>query len=179
MDARDAAAYQRGHIAGAVNVGDALRVLRNPTTEDFIETERIEAILGDGGVDPTREIVVYSTRGHVGAYFAHFAIRHFGGQNVSVYHDGIDGWADDKRPLEISETRLAPVTLKLEPNSALAVSTAEMLTRLQDKNVQILTSAPETQLQASTCAPFVAAMSRALSIFPTRKTGSIRARRAS
>ena len=27
-DVRDAAAYQRGHIAGAVNVGDALRVLR-------------------------------------------------------------------------------------------------------------------------------------------------------
>jgi thiosulfate/3-mercaptopyruvate sulfurtransferase len=97
-DVRDAAAFQRGHIAGAVNVGDVLRVLRNPTTEDFIETERIEAILGDGGVDPAREIVVYSTRGHVGAYFAHFAIRHFGGQNVSVYHDGIDGWADDKRP---------------------------------------------------------------------------------
>ena len=96
---RDAAAYERGHIAGAVNVGDALRVLRNPTTEDFIETARIEAILGGGGIHPAREIVVYSTRGHVGAYFAHFAIRYFGGQNVSVYHDGIDGWADDKRPL--------------------------------------------------------------------------------
>ena len=41
-DVRDAAAYQRGHIGGAINVGDALRVLRNPTTEDFIETERVE-----------------------------------------------------------------------------------------------------------------------------------------
>ena len=51
-DVRDAAAYQRGHIAGAVNVGDALRVLRNPTTEDFIETAHIEAIFGGGGIDP-------------------------------------------------------------------------------------------------------------------------------
>jgi thiosulfate/3-mercaptopyruvate sulfurtransferase len=94
-DVRDTAAYQRGHIAGAINVGDALRILRNPTTEDFIETASIEAILGDGGIDPAREIVVYSTRAHVGAYFAHFAIRYFGGQNVSVYHDGIDGWMED------------------------------------------------------------------------------------
>jgi 3-mercaptopyruvate sulfurtransferase SseA len=78
----------------------------NPTTEDFIEIARIEGILGGGGINPAREIVVYSTRGHVGAYFAHFAIRYFGGQNVSVYHDGIDGWMDDKRPLETSETRL-------------------------------------------------------------------------
>ena len=107
-DVRDAAAYQRGHVAGAVNVGDALRVLRNPTTEDFIETARVEAILGGGGINPAREIVVYSTRGHVGAYFAHFAIRYFGGQNVSVYHDGIDGWTDDKLPLETSETAAAP-----------------------------------------------------------------------
>ena len=137
-DVRDAAAYQRGHIGGAVNVGDALRVLRNPTTEDFIETERVEAILGRGGIDPAREIVVYSTRGHVGAYFAHFTIRYFGGQNVSVYHDGIDGWMDDKRPLETDATRLPPVTLKLVPNSAVAVSTAETLARLRDKNVQIL-----------------------------------------
>lgn len=137
-DVRDAAAYQRGHIAGAVNVGDALRVLRNQTTEDFIETARIEAILGGGGIDPAREVVVYSTRGHVGAYFAHFALRYFGGQNVSVYHDGIDGWTDDKRPVETSETRLAPVALKLAPSSTLAVSTAEMVARLQDKNVQIL-----------------------------------------
>jgi thiosulfate/3-mercaptopyruvate sulfurtransferase len=137
-DVRDAAAYQRGHIASAVNVGDALRVLRNPTTEDFIETARIEAILGGAGIDPAREIVVYSTRGHVGAYFAHFAIRYFGGRNVSVYHDGIDGWTDDNRPLETSETRLAPVALKLAPSSALAVSTDEILERLLDKNVQIL-----------------------------------------
>src|SRR5262245_27153966 len=82
-DVRDAAAYQRGHIGGAVNVGDALRVLRNPTTEDFIETARIEAMLGGAGIDPAREVVVYSTRAHVGAYFAYFAIRYFGGRNVS------------------------------------------------------------------------------------------------
>jgi thiosulfate/3-mercaptopyruvate sulfurtransferase len=137
-DVRDAAAYQRGHIAGAVNVGDALRVLRNPTTEDFIEIARIAAILGGGGIDPAREIVVYATRGHVGAYFAQFTLRYFGGRNVSVYHDGIDGWTDDKRPLETAETKLAPVALKLVPNSELAVSTAEMVARLKDKNVQIL-----------------------------------------
>jgi thiosulfate/3-mercaptopyruvate sulfurtransferase len=137
-DVRDAAAYQRGHIAGAINVGDALRVLRNPTTEDFIETARLEAILGGGGINPAREIVVYSTRGHVGAYFAHFAIRYFGGENVSVYHDGIDGWTEDKLPLETSESRLAPVRLNLAPDPAVAVTTAEMLARLQDKDVQIV-----------------------------------------
>jgi 3-mercaptopyruvate sulfurtransferase SseA len=61
-DVRDAAAYQRGHVAGAVNVSDALRVLRNPTTEDFIETARIEAILGGGGINTAREKVWHRAR---------------------------------------------------------------------------------------------------------------------
>ena len=57
-DVRAAEAYARGHIAGAISVGDAARVLRDENTEDFIATERIEKILGGAGLDPGREIIV-------------------------------------------------------------------------------------------------------------------------
>src|SRR2546430_16629005 len=46
-DVRAADAYAKGHIAGAISIGDAARVLRDENTEDFIATERIEKILGD------------------------------------------------------------------------------------------------------------------------------------
>ena len=45
-DVRTADAYAKGHIAGAISIGDAARVLRDENTEDFIATERIEKILG-------------------------------------------------------------------------------------------------------------------------------------
>lgn len=137
-DVRDDIAYRRGHIAGAVNIGDALRVLRNPNTEDFIETEHIEKILGEAGIDPSREIIVYSTRANVGAYFALYAMHYFGGRQAAVYHDGIDGWRQAGQPVETIEVRRGAVALKLTPNASVSVSTPQMVARLRDTNVQIL-----------------------------------------
>jgi thiosulfate/3-mercaptopyruvate sulfurtransferase len=137
-DVRDAAAYSRGHIPGAVNIDDAIRALRNPNTEEFIELSRIEKILGDAGIDPAREIVVYATRGSAAAYFAHFAIRYFGGEKAYVFHDGIDGWRQAGQPIDTAATRLPPLALKITPNTALTVSTQEMLTHAKHEGVQIL-----------------------------------------
>jgi thiosulfate/3-mercaptopyruvate sulfurtransferase len=137
-DVRDAAAYRRGHIPGAVNIDDPLRVLRNPNTEELIELSQIEKIMGDAGIDPAREIVVYSTRGSAGAYFAHFAIRYFGGAKAYVFHDGIDGWGEAGLPITATETRLPPLALRIAPDPALTASTQEVLARIKDDNVQLI-----------------------------------------
>ena len=137
-DVRDAAAYRRGHIPGAVNIDSPTRVLRNPNTEEFIGLSQIEKILGDAGIDPAREVVVYSTRGSAAAYFTHFAVRYFGGTKAYVFHDGIDGWRDAGHPTATAETRLPPLAVKITPNTALTVSTQDMLARMKDENVQII-----------------------------------------
>jgi thiosulfate/3-mercaptopyruvate sulfurtransferase len=137
-DVRDAAAYRRGHIPGAVNIDDPIRVLRNANTEELIELSQIEKILGDAGIDPAREIVVYSTRGSAGAYFMQFAVRYFGGTKAYVFHEGIDGWQAAGHPMTSTETHLPPLVVKIMPNTALTVSTQEMLSRLKDENVQII-----------------------------------------
>ena len=62
-DVRPADAYAKGHIAGAISIGDAARVLRDENTEDFISTDRIEKMLGAAGLDPKRETIVYGSRG--------------------------------------------------------------------------------------------------------------------
>ena len=53
-DARATPLYRKGHIPGALSIGDAGNALRNPVTEDFIETAQVEKILGNAGIDPTR-----------------------------------------------------------------------------------------------------------------------------
>lgn len=137
-DVRAADAYAKGHIPGAVNIGDAGQVLRNPNTEDFIATERIAKLWGDAGIDPAREIIVYATRGNAGAYFAQFALRYFGATRVSVYHDGIDGWRQAGFPLETTAGKRAPIALTLRAVPQLTVTTDEMISRLKDANVQII-----------------------------------------
>ena len=45
-DVRDAEAYAQGHIAGAVNIGQAAAVLRNPNTEDYLPIARVQELAG-------------------------------------------------------------------------------------------------------------------------------------
>lgn len=74
-DVRDTREYQRGHLPGAVSIGDAARVLRDDNREDFIPVPAIARILGDAGIDPSREIVVYGARGTWNAYFGLYTIQ--------------------------------------------------------------------------------------------------------
>ena len=137
-DVRSAQEYAKGHVPGAVNIGDAAQVLREPNTEDFLATARIEKILGDAGLDPSREIIVYGNRGTWNPYLGHFTIRYFGGTRIYVYHGGIDDWRTADNPVVTEPSRLAPISLKLMVNPAVSVSTAEVVARLKDRNVQIV-----------------------------------------
>ena len=137
-DVRPADAYAAGHIAGAVNIGDAPRVLRDENTEDFIATDRIEKVLGAAGLDPKREIIVYGSRGSWMPYFGLYTIRYFGGDNVRVYHEGIEGWNAAGRAASREAPTTAPVALKLEIDPSVAVTTKEVVARLSDPNLQII-----------------------------------------
>ncbi len=139
-DVRPADAFAKGHIPGAVNIGDAPAVLREPNTEDFVATANIEKILGAAGLDPSRDIVVYGSRGGWQAYFGLYTLQFFGGRNVRVYHDGIEGWTASGRPIEAGAAPLTPVALKLQANTAnpVSVSTRDVIAKLNRSDVQIL-----------------------------------------
>ena len=137
-DVRPADAYAKGHVPGAVSIGDAAKVLRDDNSEDFIATERIEKMLGAAGLDPSREIIVYGSRGTWNPYFGLYTLQYFGGQNTRVYHDGIEDWTASGRPVTREAAQLPGVTLKLKINAAVTVSTRDMVTRLNDPAVQIV-----------------------------------------
>src|SRR5438034_1918218 len=111
-DVRAADAYAKGHIAGAISIGDAAKVLRDENTEDFISTDRIEKILGAAGLDPKREIIVYGSRGTWNPYFGLYTLRYFGGSNIHVYHEGIEDWAAAGRSISQAVSQLRPVALE-------------------------------------------------------------------
>jgi len=137
-DVRPTDAYAREHIAGAINIGDAAKVLRDENTEDFIATDRIESILGAAGLDPKRETIVYGSRGTWNPYLALYALQYFGGSNVRVYHDGIEDWVAAGRAISRDASQLPPVALKLEINPTVAVTTKEVVGRLNNPSVQIV-----------------------------------------
>jgi thiosulfate/3-mercaptopyruvate sulfurtransferase len=137
-DVRGTPLYRKAHIPGAISIGDAGSVLRNPVTEDFIATPQIEKIFGDAGLDPEKEIVVYADRGSAYAYFGRFALRYFGAGNVSVFHDGIDGWIAAGEATETTDSRRPPLAVRLTPQPALAVSTEDVVARTRSGATQII-----------------------------------------
>jgi thiosulfate/3-mercaptopyruvate sulfurtransferase len=137
-DVRPPVDYQKGHLPGAVSIGDAASVLRDANREDFISVEAIERILGGAGIDPSHEVVVYGNRGAWNPYFGLYTMQYFGGKSTSVYHDGIEDWVAAGKPVATAESRLPAITLKLTVDAARVASTREVIDKVGKANVQIL-----------------------------------------
>jgi thiosulfate/3-mercaptopyruvate sulfurtransferase len=172
-DVRPADAYAGGHIVGAINIGDAAKVLRDENTEDFIATDRIEKILGAAGLDPKRETIIYGIRGTWNPYLALYTLQYFGGRNVRVYHEGIEDWVAAGRAISRDPSQLPPVALKLEINPTVAVTTKEMVARLNNSNVQIVDARTPQNSLAKISAQFAVVIFRAQSTSLTNRIGSI------
>ncbi len=137
-DTRSAADYTLGHIPGAVNIGDIGAVLRDENTEDYIALEKIERILGAAGIDPAKEVVVYGDKASPYVYFGLVTLQYLNAANARIYHGGIDDWKSAGQPITNVVTLLPPAELKLTPNPALLVDTAEVVKKLHDPKVQIV-----------------------------------------
>lgn len=137
-DLRGAADYKKGHIPGAVNIGNAADVLRNHNTEDFLPTPQVEKILNEAGIDLSKEVIVYDRKGSPFAHWGLTTVRYFGGKNGKVYHGGLDDWTASKLPVETEPTKLAPVAQKLTVDPTVQVFMDDVLKALNNPNVQIV-----------------------------------------
>jgi thiosulfate/3-mercaptopyruvate sulfurtransferase len=137
-DVRDEKSYLEGHIPGAINIGDAGNILRDANKEDYITTAKIQAIFNQAGLDVNKDVVVYGSRGNPYAYFGLYTINYFGGKQVQIYHDGIDGWKSAGLPLQKDRATLPAVSVVLVPQPQLLVSNEEMLKLAQSKSIQII-----------------------------------------
>ena len=136
-DVRNAEDYKKGHIPGALNIGDIGATLRYEHSEDYLPTPQIEKILGGAGIDPMKEIVVYGDKGSPFTYFGLFTVEYFGGSNGRVYHGGIDDWKAAGREVSTEQANPAPVALKLVPNPAVMATTEEVVAKV-GASVQIV-----------------------------------------
>lgn len=136
-DVRSADDFRKSHIPGALNVGSIGQVLRYDHSEDYLPTPQIEKILGDAGIDPSREIVVYGDKADPFVYFGLFTVQYFGGNNATVYHGGIDDWRAARKEVSNDPVKPQPVALKLKPRADLVIDTDEIVSKL-NANVQIV-----------------------------------------
>ncbi len=144
-DVRSQEDYRRGHIPGAVNIDEIAQVLREPSTEDYITVARIEQILGEGGIDPAREIVLYGAKAHTSPYFGYITVRYLGGSDARVYHGGMDDWKAAGKPIATDPVKLPPVSFRAQVNPDVILSTQEVISRLGAPGIQIVDARTEKE----------------------------------
>jgi len=144
-DVRSQEDYRRGHIPGAVNIDEIALVLREPSTEDYIPVARIEQILGEAGIDPAREIVLYGAKAHTSPYFGYITLRYLGGGDARVYHGGIDAWKAAGNPIATDPVKLPPVSFRAQVNPDVILSTREVISRLGAPGIQIVDARTEKE----------------------------------
>lgn len=137
-DVRSDEDYKRGHIPGAVNIGDIQAELRDGQTEDYLPVPQLEKILGDNGIDIDKEIVLYGAKALPQAYFGHVTLRYLGAARAYVYHGGIDDWKAAGKEISTRASQLPSITLKARPDPGLLISTPDLISKLKSGGVQIV-----------------------------------------
>jgi thiosulfate/3-mercaptopyruvate sulfurtransferase len=138
-DVRSEEEYRKGHIPGAVNFDDPQTQLRDGKTEDYLPIPQLERILGEAGIDPAKEIVVYGAKGLPPAYLAQQILSYLGVERVHVYHGGFDDWKAAGKAVSTETTALPAVKFEAgKVKQDRVVSTRDVLAKLNRSDVQIV-----------------------------------------
>lgn len=94
----DAAAFDQGHIPGAVAL-NWFHDLEERPHRDIASKATMERLLGNAGVGPDTIIVVYGDNNNWFATYAYWLFRLYGHRDVRVMNGGRTKWMDEGRPM--------------------------------------------------------------------------------
>ncbi len=105
----DTAAYEQGHITGAVGWNWQSQ-LQQPVRRDVVGQAEMEQLLGNAGVDNATTIVLYGDNNNWFAAWAFWQIRYYGHGDVKLMNGGRAKWVAEGRPLTTDVPRPASKT---------------------------------------------------------------------
>ena len=96
----DTAAYEQGHIAGAVGWNWQSQ-LQQSVRRDVVSKTEMEQLLGSAGVGNDTTIVLYGDNNNWFAAWAFWQIRYYGHSSVKLMNGGRAKWLAENRPTTI------------------------------------------------------------------------------
>jgi thiosulfate/3-mercaptopyruvate sulfurtransferase len=104
----DTAAYDGGHIAGAVKL-DWKTDLQDPIRRDFVDKAQFEALLSAKGIANADTVVLYGGNNNWFAAYAYWYFKLYGHESVKLLDGGRKKWELDGRELS-KDTVSRPAT---------------------------------------------------------------------
>ena len=94
----DTAAYEQGHIAGAVGWNWQSQ-LQQPVRRDLASKEEIEELLGGSGVGNDTTVILYGDNNNWFAAWAFWQLKYYGHADVRLMNGGRVKWEAEGRPM--------------------------------------------------------------------------------
>jgi thiosulfate/3-mercaptopyruvate sulfurtransferase len=104
----DTAAYDKGHIKGAVKI-DWKKDLQDPVRRDFVDRAGFEKLLSDRGIGNDDTVILYGGNNNWFAAYAYWYFTLYGHQSVQLLDGGRKKWELDSREM-VTDVPTRPAT---------------------------------------------------------------------
>ncbi len=108
----DSAAYETGHIPGAVG-WNWKTDLETEVVRDIADPSGVERLLSEAGVTDDTTIVLYGDNNNWFAAYALWLLEYYGIDNVKLMNGGRKKWVDEGRPLTTEAPRYPKTSFKV------------------------------------------------------------------
>ena len=102
----DTAAYDQGHIPGAVGWNWQTQ-LQDNIRRDLIEKNALEKLLGQSGISNDTTVLLYGDNNNWFAAYAFWQLKYYGHKDVRLINGGRKKWIEEKRSLTTEPTKVA------------------------------------------------------------------------
>jgi thiosulfate/3-mercaptopyruvate sulfurtransferase len=107
----DTAAYDKGHIPGAVGWNWQTQ-LQDPIRRDLIEKSALERLLGDSGITKDTVILLYGDNNNWFAAYAFWQLKYYGHKDVRLINGGRKKWIAEGLLVTTEPASVEPVTYR-------------------------------------------------------------------
>lgn len=105
----DTAAYDSGHIAGAIGFNWQSQ-LQDQVNRDLISKEDFEKLMGESGITPDDTIIVYGDSNNWFAAYGLWIMQYYGHTNVKIMNGGRVKWTTEGKDLTKDAPTITPTT---------------------------------------------------------------------
>ena len=149
----DTAAYEQGHVAGAVGWNWQSQ-LQQSVRRDVITKAEMEQLLGSAGVGNDTTIVLYGDNNNWFAAWAFWQIRYYGHGDVKLMNGGRAKWEAEGRPMttDVPSYAAANYTAQ-EPNESIRAYRDQVLAGVSAGNIALVDVRAPAEFSGELLAP--------------------------
>ena len=149
----DTAAYEQGHIAGAVGWNWQSQ-LQQAVRRDVVSKDEMEELLGSAGVGNDTTVVVYGDNNNWFAAWAFWQIKYYGHGDVKLMNGGRAKWEAEGRPMTTDAASHAATTYSAQaPDESIRAYRDQVLAGVGSSSIALVDVRSPAEFSGELLAP--------------------------